>query len=159
MPSVVAVKLSSLFWGWIADQIGAKKPIIVVTAMLSVAVWALMAFAEWEPGWAAMALFVLLGLSGGPVGVIFAATKASVALANVGFATALVNMGAFLTAALVQSGFGIILDSVSAAEPETAPSLQSYQLALILPLAISGMGVVASLLLKERSLANERLNE
>ncbi|MCD1589063.1 MFS transporter [Halomonas sp. IOP_14] len=151
--------LSSLFWGWIADRIGAKKPIIVVTAMLSVAVWALMAFAEWEPGGVAMALFVLLGLSGGPVGVIFAATKESVALANVGFATALVNMGAFLTAALVQSGFGIILDTVSAADPETVPSLQSYQLALILPLTISGLGVVASLLLKERSLANEMLNE
>lgn len=142
--------LSSLFWGWIADHIGAKKPIIVGTAMLSVAVWALMAFAEWELGWMAMTLFVLLGLSGGPVGVIFAATKESVALANVGFATALVNMGAFLTAALVQSGFGIILDSVSVVEPETVPSLQSYQLALILPLAISGLGVVASLLLKER---------
>ena len=80
-------------------------------------------------------------------------------MANVGFATALVNMGAFLTAALVQSGFGIILDTVSAADPETVPSLQSYQLALILPLAISGLGVVASLLLKERGLASERLNE
>lgn len=148
--ALIVYGISSLFWGWIAGRIGAKKPIIVVTAMLSVAVWALMAFAEWELGWLAMALFVLLGLSGGPVGVIFAATKESVALANVGFATALVNMGAFLTAALVQSGFGIILDSVSAVEPETAPSLQNYQLALILPLAISGLGVVASLLLKER---------
>jgi len=104
---------------------------------------------EWRLGWEAMALFILLGLSGGPVGVIFAATKESVALENVGFATALVNMGAFLTAALVQSGFGVILDITSSSEPRIVPSLQCYQTALILPLAISAIGVVASLLLRE----------
>ncbi|PHQ27161.1 hypothetical protein CLH62_06180 [Marinobacter guineae] len=97
-----------------------------------------------------MLLFVLLGLSGGPVGVIFAATKESVALQNVGFATALVNMGAFLTAALIQSGFGVILDIVSVSEPGNTPNLQNYQIALILPFAISGLGVIASLLLRER---------
>lgn len=143
--------VGSLFWGWIADRIGVKKPIIVATAMLSVTAWALMAFMEWGLGWEAMALFILLGLSGGPVGVIFAATKESVALENAGFAIALVNMGAFLTAALVQSGFGVILDITSSAEPITVPSLQCYQTALILPLAISGMGVVASLLLREKA--------
>lgn len=141
--------IGSVFWGWFADRIGTKKPIIVVTCMLSVVVWACMAFAEWELGWVAMALFVLLGLSGGPVGVIFAATKESVALENVGFAIALVNMGAFLTAALVQSGFGIILDIVANAELEMAPTLQSYQIALVLPLMISSLGVVSSLLLRE----------
>jgi|GEM_PF-1489393 len=147
--ALVVYGLSSLFWGWIADRIGAKKPIIVVTALLSVSVWALMAFSEWEPGWVAMALFVLLGLSGGPVGVIFAATRESVPLANVGFAIAFVNMGAFLTAAIVQSVFGIILDNVSAAETGIVPGLQSYQLALILPLFISALGVMSSLLLRE----------
>lgn len=149
--ALIVYGVGSLFWGWIAGRIGMKKPIIVVTAMLSATAWALMAFSGWQPGWMAMALFLLLGLAGGPVGVIFAATKESVPLDNVGFSTALVNMGAFLTAALVQSGFGIILDIVSAVEPNTAPSLQSYQIALILPLAISGFGVIASLLLREQS--------
>lgn len=143
--------VGSLFWGWIADHIGVKKPIIVAAAMLSVTIWTLMAFMNWRLGWEAMALFTLLGLSAGPVGVIFAATKESVALENVGFATALVNMGAFLTAALVQSGFGIILDITSSSEPKIVPSLQSYQTALILPLAISAIGVVASLLLREKA--------
>jgi hypothetical protein len=83
--------------------------------------------------------------------VIFSATKEAVALQNVGFATALVNMGAFLAAALVQSGFGIILDIVSVAEKGTGPSLQSYQFALILPLIISGLGVIASLFLRDQA--------
>jgi MFS family permease len=148
--ALIVYGIGSLFWGWAADRVGAKKPIIVTTALLSAVAWAAMAFSEWMPGWTAMALFVLLGLSGGPVGVIFAATKESVALQNVGFATALVNMGAFLTAALVQSGFGVILDIVSVSEPGNAPNLQSYQIALILPFAISTLGVIASLFLRER---------
>lgn len=148
--ALIVYGIGSLFWGWAADRLGTKKPVIVTTAFLSTVVWAAMAFSEWMPGWVAVLLFVLLGLSGGPVGVIFAATKESVALQNVGFATALVNMGAFLTAALVQSGFGVILDIVSVSEPGNAPNLQSYQVALILPFAISGLGVIASLLLRER---------
>ena len=147
--ALIVYGLGSLFWGWTADHIGAKKPIIVSTAALSATIWAVMAFADWELGWLAMVLFVLLGLSGGPVGVIFAATKEAVAIQNVGFATALVNMGAFLTAALVQSGFGVILD-ITSSEYAGNPQFQSYQIALILPLAISGLGVAASLFLEEQ---------
>lgn len=149
--ALIVYGLGSLFWGWAADRIGAKKPIIIATAVLSATIWAVMAFADWKLGWLAMTLFILLGLSGGPVGVIFAATKEAVAIRNVGVATALVNMGAFLTAALVQSGFGVILDLVSVSESATSPELQSYQLALILPFTISGLGVVASLFLKEQA--------
>ncbi|WP_417520564.1 MFS transporter [Marinobacter sp.] len=149
--ALIVYGVGSLFAGWAADRIGAKKPVIVAAALISATVWGVMAFAEWSPGWGAMVLFVLLGLSGGQVSVIFAATKEAVALQNVGFATALVNMGAFLAAALVQSGFGIILDIVSVAEKGTGPSLQSYQFALILPLIISGLGVIASLFLRDRT--------
>ncbi|NWO07172.1 MAG: MFS transporter [Alteromonadaceae bacterium] len=149
--ALIVYGVGSLFAGWAADRIGAKKPVIVAAALISATVWGVMAFAEWSPGWGAMVLFVLLGLSGGQVSVIFSATKEAVALQNVGFATALVNMGAFLAAALVQSGFGIILDIVSVAEKGTGPSLQSYQFALILPLIISGLGVIASLFLRDQA--------
>lgn len=149
--ALIVYGVGSLFAGWAADRIGANKPVIVAAALISATVWGVMAFGEWSPGWGAMVLFVLLGLSGGQVSVIFSATKKAVALQNVGFATALVNMGAFLAAALVQSGFGIILDIVSVAEKGTGPSLQSYQFALILPLIISGLGVIASLFLRGRT--------
>ncbi|MEX0603065.1 MAG: MFS transporter [Marinobacter sp.] len=149
--ALIVYGISSLFWGWAAYRVGAKKPIIVTTTLLSTIVWAAMAFSEWMPGWSALLLFVFLGLSGGPVGVIFAATKESVTLQNVGFATALVNMGAFLAAALVQSGFGVILDIATISENDINPSFQSYQVALILPLIVSGIGVIAAMLLREKS--------
>lgn len=143
--SLIVYGIGSLFVGWAADRIGDKKPVIIMAALLSTTVWSCMALGVWEPGWKALSLFVLLGLSGGQVGVIFAATKESVPQRNVGFATALVNMGAFLTAALVQSGFGIILDFVSV----SAPNIQDYQIALTLPLAISALGISAAVLLEK----------
>tara|TARA_R110000868_G_scaffold96949_2_gene266649 strand:+ start:10877 stop:12178 length:1302 start_codon:yes stop_codon:yes gene_type:complete len=146
--SLIIYGIGSLFAGWISDRIRARKPIIVGAAVLSAAVWAYMAFGEWTPGWGAMILFALLGLSGAQVGVIFSATKESVQLPNVGFAIALVNMGAFLAAAMVQSGFGMALDFFAAGET-MRPSLQSYKLALILPLILGLIGMLASLFLTE----------
>jgi MFS family permease len=148
--TLVVYGVGSLFDGWVADRIGPKKPVIILASLISASVWGVMAFADWSPGWGAMVLFVLLGLSGGQVSVIFSATKEAVSLQNVGFATALVNMGAFLAAALVQSSFGVILDIVNVVEKETDPSLHSYQVALILPLIISVLGVIASLFLRDQ---------
>jgi MFS family permease len=148
--TLVVYGVGSLFEGWVADRIGPKKPVIILASLISASVWGVMAFADWSPGWGAMVLFVLLGLSGGQVSVIFSATKEAVSLQNVGFATALVNMGAFLAAALVQSSFGVILDIVNVVEKETDPSLHSYQVALILPLIISVLGVIASLFLRDQ---------
>jgi MFS family permease len=148
--TLVVYGVGSLFEGWVADRIGPKKPVIILASLISASVWGVMAFADWSPGWGAMVLFVLLGLSGGQVSVIFSATKEAVSLQNVGFATALVNMGAFLAAALVQSSFGVILDIVNVVEKETYPSLHSYQVALILPLIISVLGVIASLFLRDQ---------
>lgn len=147
--SLIVYGIGSLFAGWLSDCFKARKPIIIGAAMLSAAVWGFMAFGQWAPGWMAMVLFALLGLSGAQVGVIFSATKESVDPSNVGFAFALVNMGAFLAAAIVQSGFGVALDFSTGVESGSSPSLQSYQSALVLPLVLGVLGVLASLLLIE----------
>lgn len=65
---------------------------------------------------------------------------------QVGFATALINMGAFLAAAIIQSGFGVILDLASAGDSKT---LAHYQSALLLPFAVALTGAVAALWLEE----------
>lgn len=137
--ALVVYGVGSLFWGWAAERIASHKTIILATAVLSFITWAALSFSHWSLGWVGMALFLLLGLSGGPVGVIFAAAKDAAPPHHVGFAIALVNMGAFLIAAIVQTGMGMILDASA-----NAPVLADYQVALQLPLTISALGVVAA---------------
>ncbi|MDX1756161.1 MAG: MFS transporter [Marinobacter sp.] len=141
--------VGSLCSGWLADRLQARKPLIVAAAALSVVAWGAMACANWRPGWGALTLFVLLGLSGAQVAVIFSATRESVALSHVGVATALVNMGAFLFAALVQAGFGALLEAAAQIAGDGQLELPHYRLALLLPLGISLMGLAAAMKLQE----------
>jgi len=145
---LLAYSAGSLMAGWLSWQIMARKPVIVGAAFTSVAVWGAMAFFDWRPGPAAWTFFLLLGFSGAQVGVIFSATRESVPETNVGFATALVNMGAFLAAAVVQLGFGMILD-LSASADTPNPTVSDYQTALLLPFAVAALGFAAALKLKE----------
>ncbi|GGY59065.1 MFS transporter [Bacterioplanes sanyensis] len=138
--------LGSLFSGWLSDRLQARKPLIMLATLLAAACWGSLAFMDWQAGADAMALFILLGFSGAQAGVIFSAAKESVASEQVGFATALINMGAFLAAAIIQSGFGVILDLASAGDSKT---LAHYQSALLLPFAVALTGAVAALWLEE----------
>ncbi|WP_119395694.1 MFS transporter [Salinibius halmophilus] len=144
--ALIVYGLGSLLWGWVGERVGAHKPVILATAVLAAVTWAVLTYSNWSLGWPGMALFLLLGLSGGPVGVIFAAAKDAAPPQNVGFAIALVNMGAFLIAAIVQTGMGVILDVTS-----PTPQLGDYQLALQLPFFVSVLGVAAALMLPGRS--------
>ena len=138
--------LGSLFSGWLSDRLQARKPLIMLATLLASACWGSLAFLDWQAGADAIALFILLGFSGAQAGVIFSAAKESVASEQVGFATALINMGAFLAAAIIQSGFGVILDLASAGDTKT---LAHYQSALLLPFAVALTGAVAALWLEE----------
>jgi MFS family permease len=138
--------LGSLFSGWLSDRLQARKPLIMLATLLAAACWGSLAFMDWQAGADAIALFILLGFSGAQAGVIFSAAKESVASEQVGFATALINMGAFLAAAIIQSGFGVILDLASAGNSKT---LAHYQSALLLPFAVALTGAVAALWLEE----------
>ncbi|MDX1456421.1 MAG: MFS transporter [Marinobacter sp.] len=147
--TLVIYGLGSLLSGWLADRIQARKPLILGAALLSILVWGILAFAHWQPGWGGIALFALLGLSGAQVAVIFSATKESVALHNVGVASALVNMGAFLFAAAVQVGFGMLLGIAALAHDVMTYRPQHYQFAMLLPLAVSFLGLLAAVSVRE----------
>ncbi|MBB5021936.1 MFS transporter [Desulfurispira natronophila] len=135
-----------LFCGWYSDYLQRRRPIILVIGAISVAVWGMLALAPWQPGVGAFLLFGLLGFSGSHVAVIFSLAKESVGAINVGFAIALVNMGAFLVAAIVQVAFGGMLDL---AQGWNLTEREAYQVALLLPLALSLLGFLAALGVRE----------
>jgi len=108
--SLAAFAVGSLVSGWLSDHLGRRKPVIVGTAVTSLAAWVMLAFLPWGPGWAGYLLYALLGLAAGGFVVGYAAAKEVCSPASAGMGIALVNTGLFLGAAVMQPAFGWVLD-------------------------------------------------
>ena len=108
--TLAAYAVGALTLGTFSDYIRRRKPVIIGAVAVEVLVW--LAFIEmpWTPGWSGLLLFMLLGLTASGFVVIFGTAKEVVAPAVAGTAIAVVNTGAFLSAAISQPLFGWLMD-------------------------------------------------
>jgi MFS family permease len=145
--ALVPYGLGSLVFGHLSDAARNRKFFVVGASAVSTVAWAVLTFGDWSPGLSGWLLYLALGFSGAQVVVSFAAVKESVPGSLAGLGLSVVNMGVFLTSAVVQLVFGWILDAVAA--PEAAPGLADYRAALLLPLCLSAAGLIAALFVRE----------
>lgn len=129
--------------GYLSDRLGRRRLVALLGAAAIVSAYAGLLVLPWTPGWSAMTLFVLLGVGGGWVSVIYANAKELAGGASAGFAMSVVNTGLFLGAALVQSGFGWVLDWVDPVAAGSDYSMLAWQSGLGLCLGVSVIGAVA----------------
>ncbi len=108
--SLVGFAVGSFSMGWWSDHLGLRRPVIVSAAGLSALGWLMLALLPWGPGWGGFLLYGWLGLFAGGFVVTYAAAKEVCRPSSAGTAIALVNTGLFLGAALMQPGFGWVLD-------------------------------------------------
>lgn len=150
--SLVGFALGSLSAGWLSDRIGRRRPVIVGSGLLSVALWAALALFPWGPGWSGLLLYGLLGLSAGGFVVTYAAAKEVLAPGVSGMAIALVNTGLFLGAALMQPAFGWVLDlgwSGALVDGMRQYAWSDYRYGLWLSCALAVAGLIAALRIRE----------
>lgn len=108
--TLLAMAVGTLLLGWISDRLGRRKPVMVASAMLYLAVCAALLWLPWTPGSSGMLLFALLGLCGSGFVLSYACAKEVCAPALSGMAISVVNTGLFLGAAIMQPLFGWLLD-------------------------------------------------
>lgn len=140
--SLLPYGFGSLFVGQLSDKLRTRKAFIIAASGVSVLSWVWLLFADGNTPVAAWVCFVLLGLSSAQVVVSFAAVKEGVPADSTGTALSLVNMGVFLTTAVVQFGYGWLV--ASAASSQTLAG-DVYRVALWLPAAISIAGLIGAL--------------
>ena len=102
--------VGSILFGWLSDQMGRRKPVIVSGTIVYTLACLCLSYAPWTPGPIGLALFALLGFSAGGFIVTFANVKEVVAPALSGMVTGLINTGLFFGAAVMQPLFGWAMD-------------------------------------------------
>lgn len=154
---LIGLAIGSMSSGSLSDHLGYRKPVIICFALLGVCGWAGLLWLNWTPGLLAYALYLMIGISGGGISVIYAAVKETCPPLFAGMTIAVVNTGLFLGAAVAQPLFGWVLDQSWNGDmlgdiPRYAAS--DYSNGLLLFLCLSATGLIASLLLTETHCKN-----
>lgn len=150
--SLMGFAAGSFIMGWWSDHLGARRPVILAAAGLSVVGWLLLILLPWSPGWSGFLLYGWLGLCAGGFVVTYAAAKEVCRPSSAGTAIALVNTGLFLGAAVMQPGFGWMLDlgwSGESIEGLRHYGWEDYRSGLYLSLGFSVLALMAALRITE----------
>lgn len=141
---MLALALGALSAGWISDHLGRRRPLAITGALMLVSGFLILAYAPLQIGFAVTANFVLLGIGGGWVSVIFANAKELAGQKNAGFGISVVNTGLFLGAAVMQSLVGLVLDIADPTALGTGYSSAAWQLAMLSSAVVAAVGMLAA---------------
>lgn len=146
-----------LLIGTVSDRIGRRKPVLFCTGLACCAIWLVWLSGVRMPVAASLALFGLMGITTAAFTLSWACAKEVNPPQLSGMSTSIVNMGGFVSAALLQPIVGLIMDrgwdgAVVAGVRQYAPDTFTPALALLAAIAVSG--TLASLFLRETRCRN-----
>ncbi|MCM3570144.1 MFS transporter [Neobacillus mesonae] len=139
--------------GWISSRLNSiKRPYIVVHIILILCWSAFLLFKGNPPLHILIVLFFIIGLAYGANALTFACVRQSFPLHESGIVSGFANTGGFLSAVLLPSIFGKILDYFESASGGLSAG---YFYGFITPAAFSIIGLIGVSIIKER----ERMRE
>lgn len=102
--------IGCFFIGTISDRLGRRKPVLIVTSHVFVAIWLVLLSCITMPLSLSYALFALLGLSTAGFSLTWACAKEVNPPLLSGMSTSVANMGGFMAGALLQPLVGWVMD-------------------------------------------------
>jgi MFS family permease len=131
---------------WISSRLKMiKRPYIIVHLVVFLSWTAFLLFNGKPPYFMLIILFLIIGFGNGACSLTFAAVRQYFPLKEVGAASGFANTGGFLSAVLLPSIFGKVLDHF-----HTAASSVGYHYGLIIPVVFSLFGLVGGFLIIEQ---------
>ncbi len=107
---LLSFALGALFWGWVSDKTGRRKPFLLLAAAAYVLSWIMLMYLPWTPGLTGFVIFAFMGFAASGFVITFAAAKEIVHPQLSGMGVSVVNTGCFVGTALAQPLFGYIAD-------------------------------------------------
>lgn len=131
---------------WVSGRLNSiKQPFIVVYSIVLV-VWLTFVVSNGKPVFTlVIILFLILGFSNGASALTFAIVRESFPVNEVGVISGFANTGGFLSAVLLPSLFGRVLDHFS-----TATSNVGYHYGFLIPVVFTLLGLFGSLLIRSK---------
>lgn len=138
--AIVGAPLTS----WISSRMDSIKRPYVVAHFVTFLSWsAFLLFNGKPPFFMLIILFLIIGYGNGASALTFAAVRKSFDMKEVGVVSGFANTGGFISAVLLPSLFGKVLDYFPG-------STIGYHYGLIIPVAFSLLGLVGGILIKEK---------
>ncbi|MBS4172920.1 MFS transporter [Bacillus sp. FJAT-49736] len=132
---------------WMSSRIGSnKKPYIVVQMVIFLSWFSFLLFNGRPPYYMLIILFLIIGYGNGASALTFAVVRKSFDIREVGVVSGFANTGGFLSAVLLPSIFGKVLDHF-----HHAPSTTGYHYGFIIPVFFSLFAILGGILIKESS--------
>ncbi len=122
-----------------------KKPYVMIQSMIFLSWTTFLIFSGKPPLFMLVVLFFIIGFGNGASALTFAVVRESFESKEVGVATGFANMGGFLSAVLLPSIFGTVLDSFQLADRTIG-----YFYGFLIPVIFSLIGLFGGLLIKEK---------
>jgi MFS family permease len=146
MIGLIGALIGAPLTSWISSRIQSiKTPYITVHLLIFLSWAAFLLFSGKPPLIILMLLFLLIGYGNGASALTFAIVRQSFDVKEVGVASGFANMGGFLSAVLLPSFFGKVLDHFQLAESNVG-----YLYGFIIPVIFSMIGLIGGILIKEQ---------
>lgn len=141
--------LGGFFMGTISDRLGRRKPVMFVAALAYFLCWLPLLFGIHMSSLFSHALFFMMGLFAPAFILTWACAKEVNPHALSGMATSVVNIGAFLGAAILQPLVGWLIDIAHAGRMSAVLTLSDYQAGIAVMAGFALMGLIAVLFIRE----------
>lgn len=140
--AIVGAPLTS----WIASRLESiKRPYIAVHLIVFLSWNTFLLFNGKPPYYMLIFLFLIIGYGNGASALTFAVVRQSFAIKEIGVISGFANTGGFLSAVLLPSIFGKILDHF-----HTASTSVGYHYGFFIPVIFSMLGLIGGLLIMEQ---------
>lgn len=132
--------------GWITSRLETiKRPYVIVQMFVFISWAAFLVFNGKPPYYVLVILFLIIGYGNGASSLTFAVVRKSFSMKEVGVVSGFANTGGFLSAVLLPTIFGKVLDHFHA-----AGSGVGYHYGFIIPVFFALIGLTGSMLIQEQ---------
>ncbi|MDY0071445.1 MAG: MFS transporter [Thauera sp.] len=152
-----AFAVGCLIIGTLSDRIGKRKPVLIISSILCVALWLVWVSSVRMPIGVSFALFALMGLSTASFTLSWACAKEVNPPHLSGMSTSITNMGGFLAGALLQPTVGALMDlgwDGSMIDGVRQYAVSSFRYGIGLLAAAAAIGMIASFFIRETGCRN-----
>lgn len=155
MIGLIGALIGSPLTSWISSKLGTiKRPYVVVHITILLGWSTFLLYNGNPPKYMLIMLFFIIGFGYGASALTFALVRQSFPLSESGVVSGLANTGGFLSAVLLPSIFGIILEQYQTA---SGSSGNGYYYGFITPVIFSMIGLIGILFIKERYLQKKQI--